>query len=129
MNDLQAEMQRLSDQWRQERSETQMTLGKLISALKELPSETVIEGFGSPHSYRGYYSDLAFEKTKEPTTAGKALVMVQECMGEIFEGYKGGEYVMSRNTPVWIANYGSCGDKIMSLQPNGALELVEEVWD
>jgi hypothetical protein len=62
---LQAMIDGMSAGWQKERAESQMTLGKLIDKLDSLPPETKLEGFGEPHSYRGYYSDLAFEKTDE----------------------------------------------------------------
>ena len=41
------------------------TLGELIAALEravvEFPEAVLRYGFGHPHSYRGYYMDLAFE--------------------------------------------------------------------
>lgn len=51
-----------------ERSETQMTLGGMISALEAMPDNTKVTGLDSPHSYRGYYSDLAFELKTEKVT-------------------------------------------------------------
>jgi hypothetical protein len=126
MNNIQAMMDGMSAQWQKERSESQMTLGKLIDALAAVPPETELQGFGEPHSYRGYYDDLAFEKMGEKTTAGKALEMARACMGEIFEGYKGGEFQMGRNTPVWLAKDGSCGMKIMAIREDGTLELAED---
>lgn len=123
---IQSLMDGLSSQWQKERAASQMTLGTLIDALAEMPAEKELEGFNEPHSYRGYYSDLAFERTQEKITAGQAHKMARDCMGEIFEGYKGGDFQMGRNTPVWIASYGSCGKKIMSIQDDGTLELADD---
>lgn len=107
-----------------ERAAIQMTLGKLIERLEAMPPETMIEGICAPHSYRGYYSDLAFERG-EKVTAAKALETCRGCMGEVFEGYKGGDFQMGRNTPVWLASYGCCGPKIMAIRDDGTLELKE----
>ena len=113
----------LSANWQKERAESQMTLGKLIDRLTELPTDTVIKGFGDPHSYRGYYSDLAFSLSENDMTTSYAIEMCQKCMGEVFEGYKGGDFQMGRNTPVWIAEYGDCGKKIMAINDDGTIEL------
>lgn len=51
----------MTEEWRKERSETQMTLGGLIDRLSELDPEMTMKGLCSPDSYRGYYSDLAFD--------------------------------------------------------------------
>lgn len=103
-----------------------MTLGKLIDALASIPPDKEIDGFGDQHSYRGYYSDLAFELTGEKMPASKGLELAWACMGETFEGYKGGEYVMHRDTPIWIANYGRSGKKMMAINEDGTLELAED---
>ena len=115
----------MSAQWQKDRAETQMTLGKLMDRLAALPPETPI-GISRPHSYRGYYSNLSFEPTKEPIPASDALALCKGAMGEVFTGYKGGEFQMGRNTPVWIANYGECGDKIMAILDDGIMELQKD---
>lgn len=106
------------------RSTAQMTLGKLIDELGELPPKTLVE-LSSPHSYRGYYEDLAFSYG-EKTTAKKALQLCHNAMGQIFVGYKGGDFQMGRNTPVWVAFHGQLGQKIMSIKDNGELVLCED---
>lgn len=37
------------------------------------------------------------------------LQMLKGAVGKTFMGYKGGDFVMSRQTPVWVANYGDAG--------------------
>lgn len=125
ISNLQAMVDGMSAEWQRERALSQMTLGGLIDRLAALPADLEIEGFGEPHSYRGYYSDLAFERT-DKTAAGVVLAMCRDCMGGVFQGYKGGDFQMGRNTPVWIASYGSCGDKIMALKDDGTLELAAD---
>ena len=51
----------------------QMTLGKLIQELEKLPKDKLIEKIGKPHSYRGYYSDLAFERQEGTIAIGELL--------------------------------------------------------
>ena len=116
----------MSQEWQRERATTQMTLGKLIERLTAMPPETLIEGIGNPHSYRGYYCDLAFERTDERLTAGAALAMCKAAMGQVFEGYKGGDFQMGASTPVWIASYGCCGDKFMGVNDDGTLERLAD---
>lgn len=116
----------MSQQWQRERAETQMTLGKMIDRLAAMQPEAMIDGLENPHSYRGYYSDLAFERRAAKLAAKDALAMCRAAMGEVFEGYKGGDFQMGRNTPVWVANYGCCGKKIMEIRDDGALELAAD---
>lgn len=120
---VQALIDGMSAQWMRERSESQMTLGKLIKRLEELPPETPV-GIGNPHSYRGYYSDLAFDPAI--STAAEALARCRAAMGEVFQGYKGGDFQMGSLTPVWIAHYGDCGKKIVAVADDGTLELRED---
>ena len=116
----------MSAQWQKERSMSQMTLGKMIERLDAMAPEAMVEGIESPHSYRGYYSDLAFERGESRIEAGKALALCKSAMGEVFMGYKGGDFRMGRNTPVWLADYGCCGEKIMAIKDDGALELAND---
>ena len=41
--------------------------------------------------------------------------MVTECIGETYRGYKGGDFYMDENTPIWIANWGDGGVRIMDI--------------
>lgn len=117
-------MDGMSAQWAKDRAATQMTLGKLIDRLSELPAAMPIEGIHNPHSYRGYYCDLAFERG-DKMTVEDALKTARGCMGEVFEGYKGGDFQMGRNTPVWLSSYGYCGPRIMKLSDDGQFITAE----
>lgn len=123
---MQALVDGMSAQWQRERAETQMTLGAFIEALEAMPQDRQIEGIGHPHSYRGYYSDLAFERISEKVTVVQALAMCKESMGQVFVGYKGGDYVMGALTPLWIASYSCCGDKFMGIGEDGSLLTKED---
>ena len=119
------DFQDLIAEMRKERSQTQMTLGGLIDRLKEMDQSLEMEGIGAAHSYRGYYQDLAFSRCEKRSVAD-VLEDAKDCMGEMFEGYKGGEYYMVRDTPVWIANYGSCGTRIMAINDDGTIVTTDE---
>lgn len=84
-------------------------LGDIADAFAALDPGTVLPiGLADPHSYRGYYQELAVELCG-PTTAGEIATMLKGCIGRTFEGYKGGDYTMRRFTDVYIAEYGSAG--------------------
>ena len=92
-----------------------MTLGKLIEWLKEQDKNLIVkDGFGSPHSDRGSYDELAFTPQEESKIADM-LKHAKSANGAIYTGWKGGDYKMSLNTPVLIGEYGSCGDEITDL--------------
>jgi hypothetical protein len=58
----------------------------------------------------------------------EALAMCREAMGQVFTGYKGGDYVMGALTPLWIANWGSGGGmKILSIDTETG--HIETAWD
>jgi hypothetical protein len=86
-----------------------MRLGEVIAMLERADKNLVLLwGFGAPHSYRGYYDQLAFT----PQTGCAVESMLKHALsakGCTFHGYKGGEYLMDSSTPVWIANHGSLG--------------------
>lgn len=103
-----------------ERSRYHVTLGALIAELeKASPTATVVFDSGlsptAPHSYRGYYSDLAFEASSIPISVRSLLTLAQDALGATFEGYKGGDFVMEKKTPLWAASYGSCGRAIVAI--------------
>lgn len=124
--DIQALINGMGAQWQRERAETQMTLGRLITTLEIMPSDTYVDGLNSPHSYRGYYEDLAFERTGGTVKAGTLLADCKKAMGKVFCGYKGGDFVMGELTPIWVADYGCCGEKLIELHTNGTIETKED---
>lgn len=91
-----------------------MRLGKLIAWLEQQDqTSTVKDGFGSPHSDRGDYSELGFSPEAE-TTFGEMLKHAKSAMGATFTGWKGGEFEMHEYTPCHIGEYGDCGEEITS---------------
>ena len=102
---------------------TALTLGGWVDLLASLPPRDRIAGIGEPHSYRGYYSDLAF--TPAPERRGEArwlLLEARDCLGQVFEGYKGGGYPMHSLSPVWVSAYGrASGWRLIGLRERGGV--------
>lgn len=118
--DMQAMVDTLSKGWRAERALSQMTLGVLIKELTTLPKETKIVDLIEPHSYRGYYSDLSFEGFGDVVNVATLINKLKtKCLDKTFGGYKGGDFVMDKDTPLWLANYGCCGLKIVGIKKSG----------
>lgn len=89
-----------------------MTLGDLIKQLERAdPAKVVPLGFGNPHSYRGYYEQLAFEP-KAGVTVGQMLADAKEALHTTYQGWKGGDYTMNEYTTVWLAEPGCTGEGI-----------------
>jgi hypothetical protein len=88
------------------------SLGQLIEWLKAQPPERVVKyGFGSGHSDRGDYSDVAFDPVKE-TTIGEMLKHAEEILDTTQYGWKGGAFVMNEYVSAHIGEHGDCGEPI-----------------
>jgi len=121
MLDIQACSDGISAQWEKDRAATQMTLGRLIKVLEAMSPDAPVANLHSPHSYRGYYGDLAFERVEGTQPASELLATCKSAMGQVFAGYRGGDFVMGALAPVWVAKYGDCGEKIIALENTGEI--------
>ena len=89
-----------------------MVLEDLIEELEKANPDIVCKvGFNNPHSYRGYYDQLAFEPV-EDITVGEMLEAAKEALGSTYTGWKGGEYTMSEYTDCHLANRGNTGEEL-----------------
>lgn len=89
-----------------------MTLGELIQYLERVPPDTMCPvGFLSPHSYRGFYDEVAFRPSLN-VLVSEMLAAARMALGGTFTGYKGGEYIMGEHTAVWVADWGCLGEQI-----------------
>ncbi len=107
----------------------QLSLGELISQLSSIDMSDnpgIKFNFGKMvpwclSSWRGAYHELAIEPLelqqwlRMPINKGKDsykrlakdfLEGLKSAVGKTFEGYKGGEYVMFEEAPLWVANWG-----------------------
>lgn len=67
------------------------------------------------------FDDMTFYKQKEIKlsnipTVKEFLSLAKECMGKTFTGYKGGDFLMGKTTPIWVANYGDSSGYIQETQ-------------
>lgn len=108
-----------------------MTLGELINTLKTYPEHhIVLHGFRKPHSYRGYYDQLAFEPITDgsPTTVGEMLKAAEYANGRTFEGWKGDQFYMDLDTTVWIALEGTTNADDIPLTRNDLQTMLDEKY-
>ena len=101
----------------------QLLLGELILKLEAMPSTGGVRfdflNAGREcaptrlMSWRGVYAELAlgFDSMTEAPTVFDLIAKMQAAVGKKFEGYKGGEFRMGRQTPVWVSNYGESDDR------------------
>ena len=87
-----------------------ISLGEFIRLLKTCKKDAWIRFdfcYFAPdylHSYRGWYEHLAFScgRTWQSTLAKDVLIECEQAIGRTYRGYKGGDYVMDENTPLWV---------------------------
>lgn len=91
-------------------AESYLSLGQLVERLAAVdPALVVPLGFANPHSFRGDYSELAFEPVAD-IRVGDMLDAARSAVNATFSGYKGGDYLMTENASCWIADEGSSSD-------------------
>lgn len=81
----------------------------------------------SINSWRGSYDELAlnFETQGEEMKVSDFLKMLKDCIGKEFTGYKGGEFVMHKGTPIWVANYSHSGNTaVIDVVDNGYVVIL-----
>jgi hypothetical protein len=114
----------------------QLTLGELLALLKDIPTEwgtnkepvAVEFDFGTAYptgfsSWRGSYAEIAtnYDLSGYDDFGRKDVMFnnkklkdfvkeLEETIGKTFTGWKGGEFTMSADTPVWVANDGNVGN-------------------
>lgn len=100
----------------------QWNLGALIDAIASCPMAdecwiTFDWAFCKPgriQSWRGSYDELAINWVQEgdyyAKSAHEFLEELKECDGKTYTGYKGGDFTMSRETPLWVSNYSETGN-------------------
>lgn len=93
---------------------TGLRLGDIIEALEQAPPDAAVVfdfcGFTPDgiDSWRGVYSDLAIGcgERHRHVPVRDFLNVLRDADGKVFTGYKGGDYRMGLETPVWVSNYG-----------------------
>lgn len=126
-----------------ERSD-QLTLGQIIEKLESCglkhgdkkEDKQVDYDFGTAiptklDSWRGSYNELALgyklsgydniDDHFAQTTAENLLSELKGAIGKTYTGWKGGDFEMDENTPVWVANNGDSGN-------TGIIDIVDDGW-
>jgi len=93
----------------------QLMLGELILKLEDKPDKKLPVIFDGRKyyptgidSWRGSYCELAisYSTTSAHMTVKGFLNLLRNTIGRTLVGYKGGNFLMGKTTPVWVANYG-----------------------
>jgi hypothetical protein len=110
-----------------------MSLGELITKLKEI-GEAPVRGLdGEVDSYRGYYERNATTPCDSLFPASTLANAYRSEVGKAITGWKGGEYTVSAGELIYYAQQGSTGPAICGLElgADGVYELVgvvENFW-
>lgn len=147
--DLQSILTNAVQQGRAERfkASNQMTLGEMIIKLEAIIEAMKIKEKDRPEyqdpevqfdfeylrptglsSWRGSYAELAieFDSQGKWIKASEFLAMLKEAVGKEYTGWKGGEFVMGRSTPMWVANPGNSGNTgVYNISCNGYSVIIE----
>lgn len=97
-----------------------LTLIELIEEIEKHPALPVVYDTGEHPtkigSWRGVYAELALSHEKEgsPLISTNLIKILEEAIGATYTGYKGGEFKMSKDTLVWVDNYGEYTDTIIT---------------
>ena len=93
----------------------QLSLGELILKLEAVKNKNLLVYYDDKKfaptnsflSWRGSYRELAMDYEKTASyTVKDILEAAKETIGKTLGGYKGGDYLMGKNTPIWVANWG-----------------------
>lgn len=96
---------------------SQLTLGVLILKLEAIEDKELQivfdDGFYHPvklDSWRGSYAELAldYSSSNEKMMLSPFIWMLKQAIDRAYQGYKGGDFLMSEDTPIWVAGYGVC---------------------
>lgn len=96
----------------------QLTLGEFIDLLEAFPDhaascyyEFAMLPPRAPDSYLEYYDQIALGIGQDYSDDPRVITVLRWCqaaVGKTYQGWKGGDYVMFRDTPLWAAIPG-CG--------------------
>ncbi len=112
------ENEMVAERAKQMKTSRQLMLIELILKLEAVENKELYVVFDGEkyhpvdvESWRGSYCELALsydsEFVDDKHNVYEFIAMLKEAMGSTLVGYKGGEYLMGKTTPVWVANYGN----------------------
>lgn len=122
----------------------QVTIGQLLGLLEGMPDDAIVRfpfaytGPASIASWRGVYAEAAIGHTSGQhadhlPTVGSFKQMLLDCMGPVYEGWKGGDFTFTMDTPIHVDNPGQCTNtEIIGLKynfDNNQLTLLTEVME
>ena len=124
--DIQSFIDTITNAARDSRKNYHVCLGELLDGLRQADPEGLVY-LTDPHSYRGYYSDLALEPTTTPIKVNQLIDQLEAVIDTELTGYKGGEFLMLADTPVWVSHYGTTGSALVGFNPTTLTFMTKEI--
>jgi hypothetical protein len=122
-NDIQQLLAESKQQWAKESIDKgAMSTNDIIGKLEDLKvtcTNVIIDMNGSLHtscfeadSWRGSYNlpAISYYQSSDGCSIDEAIVNLKEIDGMDVTGYKGGDYTLNADDPLFIANYGYSND-------------------
>lgn len=111
-----------------------MNLKELVRILEQMPPDAPVKfqtgvGVCGMGSWRGDYKDLTLyhcdDRQPEPWTVTELLNEARAALaGKVYNGYKGGEFVMRADTAVWADDWGDSNCiAVMGITFDGSVKL------
>ena len=84
------------------------------------PFELNMAGYGI---YAPGHSEV---RIKADPTVGDFIAALRLAVGEVFEGYKGGQFTMHPDTILWVSEYGRCNHLRIfdAIESEGSVDLI-----
>ena len=85
------------------------------------------EPFGLNMAGYGTYAPGHNEvRIKADPTVGDLIAALRLAVGEVFEGYNGGQFTMHPDTILWVSEYGRCEDLRIfdAIESEGSVDLI-----
>lgn len=101
---------------------TQLTLGRLVDILDDLPPLVEIYGLGRIGPHSRCWPDIAFRPSDSVETAGDLLERCRAALGTSLANRKGGTLI-DENSRLWVAEYRRAGERLMGLTMPGCNAL------
>lgn len=95
---------------------TPLTLGELVTHLREFGDQPVRGLTGNIHSHRAFYDRSATEPTSDVRTGAWLADAYSAEVDQPLPGYGGGQYRVSADEVVYYARYGHDGPVIIGFE-------------
>lgn len=115
-------------------SNSHMNMKSLRKSIHALADDTLVQydsGLfpGVAHSYRGFYGDISFSPTTTPVTAGEFKEEIYGVWGQMFEGWKGGEFYYNDGSYVWAGEKGETGPYLTGIELVDGVAIIHTMED